>query len=248
MEVTLNFMSYQFVLESGNYEDLASGRVLYNMQGTTAFPVRLASEIFLRGKRLLQQRGNSGPYRVYDPCGGGGYLLTTIGFLHGEDIAALTASDVNPAAVELARKNLSLLTRDGLHERIKQLEGLYESYGKESHQAALDSARRLGGMLEDSGKAVPVHCFTSDITGEKAVEGPKHDFIISDIPYGQTVEWKTDREDPVEALLANLEGLLAEGGIAALVSPKDAKIQHDRYIRLSKFQLGKRKITYLFVK
>ena len=63
-------MSYRFTSDH-HYEDLASGRVLYNQHGTTAFPVRLASEIFLRAKQHLTRKGNAGPYHLYDPCGGG---------------------------------------------------------------------------------------------------------------------------------------------------------------------------------
>ncbi|RJX37512.1 hypothetical protein D3P09_21250 [Paenibacillus pinisoli] len=38
-------MKYLHEKYDHNYEDFASGRVLYNAHGTTSFPVRLASEI-----------------------------------------------------------------------------------------------------------------------------------------------------------------------------------------------------------
>jgi 23S rRNA (guanine2535-N1)-methyltransferase len=41
-------MEYRYTAERQNYEDFASGRVLYNQKGTTAFPVRLASELYQR--------------------------------------------------------------------------------------------------------------------------------------------------------------------------------------------------------
>ena len=41
-------MKYRFEIEAKNYEDFASGRVLYNRKGATAFPVRLGSEIIQR--------------------------------------------------------------------------------------------------------------------------------------------------------------------------------------------------------
>ena len=63
-------MAYKYEIDHQNYEDYASGRVLYNQQGTTDFPVRLASEIFLRCLNILQNDGFGGPYTIFDPCCG----------------------------------------------------------------------------------------------------------------------------------------------------------------------------------
>lgn len=77
-------MEYLFEKSKKNYEDLASGNVLYNAQGIASFPVRLTSEIIQRCFDLLQKKGGIRPYSMYDPCCGGAYLLTVIGFLHGD--------------------------------------------------------------------------------------------------------------------------------------------------------------------
>ena len=51
-------MSYEYALENINYEDYSNGRVFYNQQGATSFPVRLTIEIFLRCAAILEKEGN----------------------------------------------------------------------------------------------------------------------------------------------------------------------------------------------
>ncbi|WP_312847199.1 hypothetical protein [Microbispora sp. KK1-11] len=80
--------------------------MLHSAPGFPAFPVRLASEMV---QRAMELRGG-GRATVWDPCCGSGYLLTVIGLLHRRRISAVLASDVDPAAVGLAERNLALLT------------------------------------------------------------------------------------------------------------------------------------------
>ncbi len=238
-------MNYQFAVDNENYEDLSSGRVLFNQHGTTGFPVRLASEIFQRSKFLLSKKGNAGPYKVYDPCCGGAYLLTTLGFLHNEDLDTITASDIDSRAVELAGKNLSLLSTDGMDDRIDQLNKLYREYGKESHKDALESADRLNKIVRKSRTRILINCFEADITKDSAVINQRFDLIITDLPYGQIVGWQTDTSDPVTKLLDNVSSCLDVSSLVVMVSTKEVKIQHENYIRLGSYKLGKRKITFL---
>lgn len=92
-------MKYKYIEKKENYEYLSSGRVLYSLPGQSAFPVRLSSEIIQRCFALLEARGNKGPYTIYDPCCGGGYLLTTLGFLYHNYFKKIYASDINPQAI-----------------------------------------------------------------------------------------------------------------------------------------------------
>src|SRR5919198_6265316 len=101
-------MKYRFATERVTYEDYASGRILYGRPGFTAFPVRLASELFQRCADRLAQEGKPPPYSLFDPCCGGGYLVTVAGLLHGDRLAGILASDIDPEAVDLAGRNLSL--------------------------------------------------------------------------------------------------------------------------------------------
>ena len=114
----------EYIFEKNrNFEDYSGGRVLYNRPGTTSFPARLGSEIFLRCKNHLEQKGKPGPYTLFDPCCGGGYLAAILGFLHGKNLKEILASDVEEPALELAERNLGLLASPGLRSRIEQLRG-----------------------------------------------------------------------------------------------------------------------------
>src|SRR5690606_6304478 len=88
--------------------------------------------------------------RVYDPCCGGGYLLTVLGFLHSARIQSLHGSDTNPAIVSLASDNLKLLTAEGLDTRRDTLQNLADTYNKSSHHEALQSVERLRQCLPAS--------------------------------------------------------------------------------------------------
>jgi len=54
-------MKYRFEVERKDYSDFASGRVLYSAPNTTAFPVRLASEIVQRAFDILESKGGQRP-------------------------------------------------------------------------------------------------------------------------------------------------------------------------------------------
>jgi 23S rRNA G2445 N2-methylase RlmL len=240
-------VSYQFATEYEHYEDLASGRVLYNQHGSTAFPVRLASELFQRGKAILSGKGSRGPYRIYDPCCGGAYMLASIGFLHGEDIESIAASDIDPSAVDLACRNLSLLTAEGLRKRVEQIEQMHDSYGKQSHAEALAGAERLRQRIGSFPKSAGIsECFAADATQpNERLKGKRFDIVLTDVPYGNKVEWNTEASDPAGLLLDRLEPVLAPASVVILVSAKDFKITHVRYRRLGQYKIGKRRVTLL---
>src|SRR5687767_4526533 len=115
-------MQYKYAKEQLDYSDFSSGRVFYSLPGHPAFPVRLASEIF---QRCLAYRERfyqvSSPCTLYDPCCGVAYHLSILAYLHREHIREIIASDIDEKAVALAERNLGLLHRDGLEERIREL-------------------------------------------------------------------------------------------------------------------------------
>src|ERR1035437_5495220 len=111
-----------------DYSDFAAGRVFISAPGRPAFPVRLADEIF---QRCLPLRGSDRAdedVTLYEPGCGSGYLLAIITYPNGEPLARVVGSDAAPDALELARKNLALLTLDGLDERIRTLAVLHERF------------------------------------------------------------------------------------------------------------------------
>jgi 23S rRNA (guanine2535-N1)-methyltransferase len=257
---------YKFAIHASDYSDLSAGRVLYSQPGLTAFPVRLASEIFQRCQAVRARMGCSGRVSIYDPCCGGAYLLTILGFLHGSEISAVSASDINPEALDLAARNLSLLSLLGVDRRTDEIQHYIQAFGKASHQAALDSAVRLHGMLGQAlaGRILPTRLFKADATSLQAMRqglaGQAMDLVITDIPYGWKSTWSFDETlsegarpsqtsandpAPVARLLDALHSLLPARCLLAIASDKQQKVAHSDYRRLDKFQVGKRQVTIL---
>ncbi|MGG7178341.1 hypothetical protein ACQPU1_12140 [Clostridium paraputrificum] len=242
-------MSYKFAVENINYQDYASGRVLFNQRGTTSFPVRLASEIFQRCRHIINKKGINSPYKIYDPCCGGAYLLTTIGYLHGEHISKIFASDIDESAIKLAERNLSLLSILGIKDRIEQINKMTADYGKYSHFEALESAFRLLSILESKSNIIGTKCFISDSTKNMdKLDGLNNiNIVITDLPYGDIVHW-SNMQDENEAIILLLEHLLpklAINSVVAIISKEKISIKHDKYKRLEHFKIGKRHINIL---
>ena len=231
-------MKYRYVTERENYEDLASGRVLLSQPGAPSFPVRLASEIFQRCDEYLPDRRLA----LFDPCCGGGYLLTVLGFLHGERIDALYGADIVPDVVPLARRNLVLLTQAGLDARRQALTEMSAAYGKDSHAEAIASADRLRDALPQS---IDLGAWSADAT-QRCLPAASIDLLISDVPYGVEVTWQGQADaDPIMALLDAQLPALKPGGIAAIISDKKQRAVHPAYDRRLHDTLGKRRITLL---
>lgn len=246
-------MPYQFATEDQDYSDYSSGRVIYSLAGAPAFPVRLACEIFLRAQYHL---GESRRLHLYDPCCGGAYHLTTLGFLHGPSIASILASDIDHHALDLARRNLSLLTPAGLLHREQELNDLYRLYNKESHAQALGSVIRLAQRLRNlPGGTLPSRVFQANGLDSAAIgreiQSRPPDLVISDIPYGWMTGWQTpgavetDPRQPAAQLLEALLPWLPSGALVAIASDKRQRVAHDCFRRVERFQIGKREITYL---
>lgn len=236
-------MSYRFTRQKQDYADFAGGQVLYSLPGQPAFPVRLTSEIW---QRCLAHKQPTGPYTIYDPCCGGAYHLTVLGYLHGQQITEIIVSDINTAVLSLAQRNLNLLTPSGLTQRVVELQQLSERYQKPSHAQALASARRLQAHLPLP--TIPTRLFTADVTDGEAVKiGLKNytpDIVFTDIPYGWLTTWHAEDEEksPVWQMLESLRTLLSSDAIVAIAADKQQKVLHEGYERLEKFQVGKRRI------
>ena len=102
-------MDYLYA-EKDDFSFLASGNVIKHFSGMPCFPVRLNLELFERVRHAVGKERIS----VYDPCCGSGFSLTVLGLMRRERIEWLRGSDVNPACLEAAACNTSLLTREGL--------------------------------------------------------------------------------------------------------------------------------------
>ncbi len=230
-------MEYKYC-EKKNFEDLASGRVIAQRSGYPNFPVRLAQEIFSRCLHCLDKPDH---ICVYDPCCGGGYLLTVLGFLNFERISTIMASDISDEAIRLAGENLSLLDKNGLLKRIQQLDQLLSLYNKNSHLEALHSANNLLGILADSTHEIEHNVFKADILSDCPLDNQnfKADIIITDVPYGNLVEWQNGDRENVN-LLDQLLPVTTERTVIAICSDKSQKFHSDHFIRVEKQTIGKR--------
>ncbi len=249
-------MEYRYERTARNYEDFASGRVLYNAQGTTSFPVRLASEIVQRCFEALRERGNNGPYEIYDPCCGGAGMLTTIGLLHGGAVRAIYASDADARVLGIAENNLSLLTSEGMDRRRKQVQELYDAYGKSSHQDALASIDRLTERLQEAKTIRRTACFQADAANpderrRERLPAEGVDLVMTDLPYGSIVHWDdgahAEASEQLQRFFDQAYGMLKQGqSVLAVVADKGQKLKHERFERVQYMKIGKRHVG-LFV-
>ena len=204
-------MQYQFLPERQNYGCYASGKVFYSYPGLSAFPVRLASEIFLFCQSLLDRQR---ALTLYDPCCGSACCLTALGFLHHESIGRIIASDVSDDALAIARRNLSLLSLPGMDRRMEEIRASIDKFDKPSHREALRCAVELWQRLADASTPIDTKVFSANVTNpsemQKHLAGTEIDLVIADIPYGRLSEWNDiySVEKPVEAMLAALASIL----------------------------------------
>lgn len=219
--------------ENCNYEDFASGRVLYHASGMTNFPVRLINEIY---GRCLGYSNKKKDICLYDCCCGGGYSLTVLGFLNQRTISKIIASDIDYKMLEIAKANLSLLSRDGINRRIEEIRSLYGRYGKKSHAEAEKSALRLLNLLQ---KEIDVRLFQANALKEIQID-IKPNIIITDVPYGNMADWQGET-DKAGCLLESLSKICANETVVAVCMDKRQKMINTRFKRLEKQIIGKRK-------
>ena len=243
-------MEYKFATERANYTDLASGQVFYSLPGHPAFPIRLASEIF---QRCLALRGKeNSPCTLYDPCCGAAYHLSVIAYLHWDSVNRVIGSDINEKAVQLAERNLGLLTPAGMERRSREISAMLHLYHKDSHKSALESLARMQEQVNllSAVRPIQTQVFRANATEaaslRSGLQDANIDMVITDIPYGQASQWEqTQAADPILSMLEALFEFLSPKSIVAIASDKLQKTFHDKYERLEKFQLGKRQVIIL---
>ncbi len=243
-------MEYKFAEERSNDADLASGHVFYSLPGHPAFPVRLASEIF---QRCMAFRGKGdSPCTIYDPCCGAAYHLSVIAYLHWNMIYQVVCSDIDEKAIQLAERNLSLLSPEGMERRSLELSAMHRLYKKETYRGALESLQRLQKQVAclSSIRTMQAKVFRANATiaaemAEK-LQGMDIDLVFTDVPDGQPSRWLgTRKSDPVESMLEALRESLQPDSLVALASGKGQAIAHKNYQRLEKLEVGKRQILIL---
>jgi 16S rRNA G966 N2-methylase RsmD len=243
-------MEYKFAPEHTDYSDLAGGHVFYSLPGHAAFPVLLASDIYQRG---LEYRGKgSSPCTIYDPCCGAAYHLSVIAYLHWDSVCRVVCSDINEKAVQLAERNLGLLTPTGMERWGREISAMVRLYDKESHKGALESLTRMQEQVNQLTAVRPIQTrvFQADATDAASLRAGLQDtlidMVITDIPYGSHSQWvETQAVDPAHAMLEALFSFLSPKSILVVASDKQQKIAHEKYRRLEKLQIGKRQVVFL---
>jgi hypothetical protein len=243
-------MTYKYATEKKDYADLASGNVFYSLPGHPAFPVRLASEVY---QRCLAWRGKeNAPCTIYDPCCGAAYHLSVIAYLHWDSVCKIICSDIDGKAVQMAERNLGLLTPEGIERRGREISAMIRLYNKVSHKSALESLSRMQERVNclNAIRAIQRHVFQANATQaaslREALQGTEIDMVISDIPYGLHSHWmETQTADPIGAMLEALFEFLSPKSIVAIASDKLQKASHGKYRRLEKFQIGKHQVIIL---
>ena len=223
-----------------SYDFLSAGSVLYGGKGIPNFPVKLANEIFHRCREYSDKKDS---YSIYDPCCGGGYLLTTISFLNYPLIDSVYASDIDTESLKVAEKNLLLLTTDGMGKRLKELNDLFHSYQKVSHQLAIEHAQKLEKTIQDE------DVIRSEIFRRNILEEPNThvafsaDIIMTDVPYGNLVTWQG--QNGINKMMDNLKLQCNSDTTIAIIHDKYQKLSSLDYQRMEKFKVGKRIIEIL---
>jgi 23S rRNA (guanine2535-N1)-methyltransferase len=243
-------MEYRYATERKDYTDLASGNVFYSLPGHPAFPVRLASEIY---QRCLALRGATGaPCTIYDPCCGAAYHLSVIAYLHWDSICRVIGSDIDEKAVQMAERNLSLLTPAGMERRGREISAMVRLFDKEAHKRALESIIRLQEQVRVLTAVRPIQSqvFRANATEVDSLrEGLQKtviDMVFTDIPYGHHSQWEqTEASNPIREMLEALLEFLSPTSVVAIASDKLQKNGHEKYKRLEKFQIGKRQVVIL---
>jgi hypothetical protein len=243
-------MPYRFVTERADYTDFSSGQVFYSQAGRPAFPARLASEIFQRCLAIRKANQLTNPITIYDPCCGAAHHLDVLAYLHWDSIGRIVASDIEAGAVELARRNLSLLSLNGMDRRIDELFNLLQQYGKESHQESLKSAQTLREQLAAAKTEIETRVFQANALSsdemKRGLQGQPVDVVFADVPYGQQSPWLgVAGANPLGGMLEALLSVLQPTSLVAIAADKAQKISHAGYKRVEQLKLGKRQAAIL---
>ena len=178
--------------------------------------------------------------------------MSCVGLLYGNDIASIAVSDIDPAAVALARANLELLTVEGANARDSGLHTLFRAHENPAHAQAIESARALRGRIVEPPPIVRWFIADARDAGTmraQLIETPE--LVITDVPYGRMDRWVDgtgevlEAETAIQAMLSALDALLSATGVVALATDSDLKVTHPAFERCRQFKIGKRRLTWL---
>lgn len=240
-------MQFKFEPIKKDYSDFSSDKLLVNAPRTPAFPVRVASEIMARSLSFLSTADG---LTLYDPCCGGGHLLTVLGFCYSKNLKNIYGSDIDIKALEYAQKNLSLLTPEGLSKKKKALQSNDEKQDEKTQLEALNSAKRLEKQLFHTRyPKKDIQCFHWDITRKKPAHLKNVNIVMTDLPYGKMSDWQgagAAQNNPNKQMLNNIyQTLDLNNSIVTIICNKQEKINHQKFEQVKRLKHGKRQFIFL---
>ena len=128
-----------------------------------------------------------------------------------------------------------------MEKRIAEIDQMIESFKKKSHIEARDSAATLKGLIRSN---IRFEVFRSDAL-EKIDLKTKPDIIVTDVPYGNMVDWAGDEDNVIDKLLDVLYEVCRCDTIVGLCMNKKQKVRNEKFTRLEKQQVGKRRFEIL---
>ncbi|MEQ3552033.1 rRNA methyltransferase [Pseudonocardia nematodicida] len=161
--------------------------VLVSAPGRPTLPVRLTVELLGRARAHL---GTDVPVTVWDPCCGAGGTLTVLGLL-SPGIRALAGTDVDDEPLDLARRNLGLLSSTGPAARAAELDALAARYGKPAYVDAAAAARSLRPASAPVW-TVGVADALDPVATRAALGDLAPDVVLADLPHGRQTSWAGD--------------------------------------------------------
>jgi tRNA G10 N-methylase Trm11 len=235
-------LAYRYAVTRENYADLSG--VLHSAPGFPAFPARLASEMFQRALALSPDA----PARVWDPCCGSGYLLSALVLLHRRDITEVLGTDLDPAALALAQKNVGLLSEAGMVGRATDLRARAERLGKPAYLDTAAAAERLGRALAEQGGTVSGGVARADALDpdqlRRALYGRRPNLVITDIPYGEQTTWTgPSAARGVTGMLSALDEVLDEGVVIAVAARGRRVTADSPRTPVASFKIGTRAVA-----
>lgn len=79
----------------------------------------------------------------------------------------------------------------------------------------------------------------------KPLPDVKPDLVITDVPYGNLAEWKEAEASPLEEMLDRIYEIAGAHTVLAVCMDKKQKIRSEKWQRLERENIGKRKFEIL---
>lgn len=227
-------MAYKYILESNSLEYMSPWLAVHQLPWNPNFPIKITYDLF---NRCLKYISKSKGLVVYDPCCWSWYLLLSLWVFFPDKVWWLYWSDINNKSLEIAAKNLSLLSRQWQSSRKLEI----EQWNKKNKVDSIHALEKIQTQLWKNSTKYEI--FFRDILSWKTSRQVSPDLILADVPYNNMTSWEWT--NPINILLSVLEENLKTWTIIAIIHNLPKKVIHDKYNKLEAYKIWKRKIVIL---